>query len=155
MPNVLVRELVRRHTAVVRVQTTLDKLPEVFDKGFSEVFGRLGTLGIEPTDPPFARYFAMEPQVDLEIGVAVAEPITAAGRVQPGELPGGRVATTMHQGPYEKLSESYDVLYRWITENGMQPSGAMWETYLTDPSAEPDSSKWLTELHQPVTNAAS
>ena len=41
-------------------------------------------------------------------------------------------------------------LKTWIQGQGRTPSAIMWERYLSDPDAEPDPSKWLTEVVWPV-----
>ena len=44
---------------------------------------------------------------NVEVGVQVAGPFTGAGRVTASELPGGRIATTVHRGPYDDLDAAH------------------------------------------------
>jgi len=57
---------------------------------------------------------------------------------------------TVHVGPYDTLSSTYEALQAWIETQGRTPATAMWEVYLTDPDQEPDPSKWRTEVYWPV-----
>ena len=41
-------------------------------------------------------------------------------------------------------------LNEWIVREGLEPAGVPWEVYVTDPGAEPDPSKWRTDLYFPV-----
>ena len=85
-------------------------------------------------------------------GMRIARHLRPDGtdRIQAGELPGGTVATVIHKGPYEGLPQTWAALVEWISAQGLQPAGAPWEVYLTDPGAEPDSSKWRTQIFFPV-----
>jgi AraC family transcriptional regulator len=37
-----------------------------------------------------------------------------------------------------------------MKSQGLEPAGAPWEVYVTDPGAEPDPSKWRTDIFFPV-----
>jgi effector-binding domain-containing protein len=41
---------------------------------------------------------------DMECGLSIAMPIEGEGRIRSGKLPGGKVITAMHIGPYEALA---------------------------------------------------
>lgn len=50
----------------------------------------------------------MDPDTfDFEVGVPVAAPVAAAGRVKPGELPAATVARTVYHGDYSGLGEAW------------------------------------------------
>jgi effector-binding domain-containing protein len=38
----------------------------------------------------------------------------------------------------------------WLEENARCVAGSPWEVYATDPGAEPDVSKWVTEVYYPL-----
>ncbi|MYG02265.1 MAG: hypothetical protein F4173_08285 [Acidobacteriia bacterium] len=67
-----------------------------------------------------------------------------------GELPCGTMATVTHIGPYEGLPNTWAALTEWIRSQGLEAAGAPWEVYVTDPGAEPDQSKWRTDIFFPV-----
>ena len=81
----------------------------------------------------------------------VDEPITADGKVKPGELPAGPAAIAIHMGPYESLGGTYDAMSAWLESSpDYVANGGPWELYITDPSAEPDPARWLTEIIYPL-----
>jgi hypothetical protein len=134
------------------------------DRGFPELFGWLEQNGVEPTGPPFIRYLELderdEPR-EIELGVPVGSVPALDGQLQPGVLPAGRYVTLLHVGPYTSaeepdLASARAELLRWAGEQAIKLESsrsergtefhACVEHYLTDPSREPDSSKWETEL---------
>ena len=145
------RQVEAQHILTIRATTTADKLPELLGEHFGEVYTLILQNGQQPSGMPFSRYFAMDGNtVDFECGMPVAEPIEGAGRVQAGALPAGTVAAVTHFGPYDDLPTSWSALFKWMGAQGLEPAGAPWEVYVTDPGAEPDQSKWRTDIHFPV-----
>jgi effector-binding domain-containing protein len=137
--------------AVIRTKVDIEHIPERLGECFGEIMGVLGRRGIAPAGEPYVRYLSPPPgEMAIEVGVPVARPVAADGRVEPGELPAGSVAVAIHRGPYERIAETYGVVMRWIAEHGRAPDGPMWECYRTDPQAEPDPAKWETEIVQPI-----
>jgi effector-binding domain-containing protein len=55
------------------------------------------------------------------------------GRVVPGSLPGGEVATTTHVGSYDDVAAAYSAVERWLDDQGLVPVGDPWESYLDGP----------------------
>jgi effector-binding domain-containing protein len=124
-----------------------------------EIFGWLGARGIAPAGPPFFRYHVidMERQLQVEVGVPVEAPVTDDdGDVHAGILPAGRYAVVIHTGAPNTLLDATAALLHWAEERGLAwdvsqaDAGEKWgcrlESYLTDPSLQPDTSKWQTQL---------
>ena len=131
----------------IRTTATMDRIGEVMGPLFGEVYGRIKQGGQEPSGMPFAIYHSMDGDaIDLECGMPIASPMEGVGRVQAGELPAGTVAMVTHMGPYDTLRQTWAALTEW----SLQPAGAPWEVYVTDPDAEPDQSKWRTDIFFPV-----
>ncbi len=135
----------------VRATTTIDKLGEIMGPLFGEVYGYIQQCGQEPTGMPFSIYHSMDGEsVELECGMPVGSQLPGTARVQAGELPCGTMATVTHMGPYEGLGRTWAALKDWIRSQGLEAAAAPWEVYVTDPGAEPDQSKWRTDIFFPV-----
>jgi len=94
----------------------------------------------------------MDPDIfDFEICVPVAIPISAAGRVKPGELRAATVARTVYRGRYEGLAGAWGEFMDWIAAEGHTPSPDLWEIYVAGPESSPDPADWRTELNRPIT----
>ena len=109
-----IQERPAQHYAGIPVTVTMDGLSSAIDSAFSELFGWLAGQGITPAGPPFIRYLVidMPGELQVEMAVPVAAPITASGRIQSGTLPGGRYAVLRHTGPYDGLIASNAALLR-------------------------------------------
>jgi AraC family transcriptional regulator len=144
------RVLRSHHTASVREDVGQSDIPEALGHIYQAVNEALAKQGVEPDGAPFARYHAFGDSIDLEAGVMVTTPIQPDGVVRPNQLPEGPAAIAVHAGPYETLRETYEAMDHWLQAGGHTANGGPWELYITDPSAEPDSRKWLTEVIFPL-----
>lgn len=122
-------------------------------KSFGELFGALQKAKVEMRGAPFCLY----PRWDEEtrIGEMVcALPVPANAKLPAKytiqETIGGKAVKTIHMGDYHKLNETHDQLDKYIAFKKLQINGAPWEVYVTDPGAEPDTAKWVTEVYYPV-----
>jgi effector-binding domain-containing protein len=137
--------------AAIRSEVPMAELRDVFDRGFHAVMRAVQAQGAAITGPPFGFYPRLPGEtVAVVVGFPVAGPVTAEGGVEPFELPGGRVVTGTHVGPYEGLGQTYEQLLAWTRAEGLTLAEGMWESYLSDPGAEPDPSTWRTRIVWPL-----
>ena len=140
-----IRELTPQPTAAVRITQPMEELDlaALFDEHLPNVAHRLADLGVEPAGPPYGRYHQFGPDVvDVEIGIPTAAPVanlapldeSEPGELAASELPGGRVAITVHRGSYAGLKDVYDGLHDWIHGEGFEEGPGPWESYVDDPS---------------------
>ncbi len=141
--------------ATIRLTIPREDMQKVMCHAINEVFAAIAAQGIKPAGPLFAHHFKMDPGVfDFAVGVPVNEPVAAAGRVVPGELPATTVLRTVHHGGYEGLGAAWGEFGSWIAEHGYTAANDLWECYVTGPESGPDSSGWRTELNRPLADGA-
>ena len=130
---------------------------DVIDRVMPELDRWIAEKGVQPAGAPFFKYNVVKmPELEVEFGFPVAEPVAADGRVLSGVLPAGRYVSMTYFGHYDDLEEVTAVLMGWATKKGLNwdsrpgPDGDIFssrlEIYHNDPMAEPDSGKWETEL---------
>ena len=138
-------------TAVVRAVVPLGDLPAFFDRAFPTIGAALGASGATSTGPAFA-YYVREPDdsCELEVGFPIDGAIEPAGDVVPSRLPGGRVATVVHEGGYDGLQQSWSRLQDWAEQQGLTRVGGFWEVYLTEPGPDADPADNRTALYLPL-----
>jgi len=157
--DVQLRDTQPQPAVVVRVTAPTPSLGALFDLHLPNIADRVADLGGEPAGPPFARYHDYGAEsVDVEIGIPVKAPIAnlrsvdqaEEGEVVSSQLPGGRVAVTVHRGDYGGLSETYRRLEAWIQVQGHTPGAGPWESYVSDPTEVQDAGELRTEVVWPL-----
>jgi effector-binding domain-containing protein len=149
--DVEIREIDPQPFMAMHFKCAPEELGPKFGVVLPATFGYVMSQGKQPAGMPVAHYLSVSSELfEVEAGVPVAQPMDESDTVKNRTLPGGRVAVTRHVGPYENLRHTYEAFEKWIAENGHQPRGGAWEVYVTDPSSEPDSSKWVTEIYWPI-----
>jgi effector-binding domain-containing protein len=139
-----------------RIHLTIPKseIQRVMGPGLQEVHAALAAQGVAPAGPWFTHHRRIEPHAwDFEIGVPVARPIAAHGRVQPCERPATIVARAMYRGGYEGLGAAWGELDAWIAAQKLAARADLWEVYALGPESGPDSAGWRTELNRPLSGA--
>ena len=148
-PKILQTE--KQLTAAIRLTIPRNEMQHVMGPGIGELMATVAVQGKTPAGPWFTRHFRMTPeQFDIEICVPIGEPIVPTGRVVNSFLPASKVARTIYHGPFEGLGSAWGEFGEWIENEGHMPEEWLWETYLTDPSVNPDPSSWQTELTRPL-----
>ena len=141
-----VRVIPAQHTAVVRRRGPVERISEAIQAALPLALQAVVRAGMQPSGPPFVRYLAMEPGAwEVEIGWPVPAPVAPGGEAVPSSTPAGPAATATYFGPYEGVGEAYGVIQAWCVAHGHEAAGPPWESYLTDPGAEPDPAKWRTD----------
>ncbi len=135
----------------VRTKAKQEEIASALESSFGAVFQYATTNGIAFAGPPTARYANFGPGfITIEAGMPVAGDARGEGDIELGSLFGGEVATTIHKGPYDQLSEAHQAIESWLAENSEQAAGGPWESYVTDPGEVPDPADWETEVNWPL-----
>ena len=138
-------------TAIIHVTVPRDQIQIVMGPGLAELMAAVAAQGIAPVGPWFTHHLKMDPGIfDFEIGVPVAAPVAAAGRVRAGLWPAMRVARTVYGGPYEGLGAAWGEFIAWIETHGHRPGPDFWEVYVAGTESSPDPATFRTQLSRPL-----
>jgi effector-binding domain-containing protein len=139
--------------AVIRLTIPRNDMMKAFGPAAGELMTALAAQGVAPLSAIFAHHLKMSPDIfDFELGVKVAAPVKATGRVKPGELPAAKVARTVYSGPYEGLPAAWGEFVAWMKSSGHEMADDLWEVYSVGPQSTPDPAGWRTELNRPLKN---
>jgi effector-binding domain-containing protein len=151
--DIRVIELPEAKCMAIEEEVENEKIPITMGKMFQDLSVFFQKNRLTMTGPPFAYYHSWgEKKTHMSVGFPVSNQVEGDGRVAPFTLPGGKIVSAMHIGPYEKLAESYMAMQDWMGKNHLKPAGHMWEVYLSDPNKEKDSEKWLTAMYWPCSS---
>lgn len=144
-------ELAAQEAIAVRGEVAMAELADVFGRAFAEAARAAAAAGVEIVGPPFGYYpEAPTDVVVVEAGFPVSARVEPDGDAHPMVLPGGRAVQALHVGPYDTMEQTYGALRSWMAAHGLHPANAMWESYLSDPEAEPDPATWRTRIVWPL-----
>jgi effector-binding domain-containing protein len=142
--EVAFHEVPARATAVVRAATTWDEFPALWGRMLGEVWACLNASGISDGCRNVMLYLDDVPTV--EVGVLLDRPCRLTGAVVASHLPAGRVAVTVHRGPFGDLEAAHRAVRDWCEGAGHRLDGSRWEVYgphRDDPGEQWTEVSWL------------
>lgn len=117
---------------------------------FDEVMQWLADRELPIVGAPFFRYLRVtgDGRYEVEAAIPTIAEVPAAGEVFCATLPAGQYAVELHVGHPDGLAE---VTERLLNEGlDFDRDGDVWgarlETFFTDPTTQPDQTKWTTEV---------
>lgn len=114
---------------------------------FPQLRQLVGDEAVKVSGPPFVLY---HPADSVSAAIEVGIPVLSGGIPHPPLMKGfskeGPVLKASYQGPYSGLPDIYKHLRKIAAEKNLNLDQEMWESYLTNPDAIPDSSRWKTEV---------
>ena len=116
-----------RPLAVVRRRAPAQDLSTVVPQACGEVWEALRALKTERPGRHVAVY--LDGEINLEVGVEVAESFVGDGHVIRSATPAGLVATAAHIGPYHGLHGAHRAIREWCKSHGHGIDGPNWEIY--------------------------
>ncbi len=140
-----------QQAAVIHVVVPREQIQTAMEPAIGELFMTLGQQGIAPAGPMFSHHFRVtETEFDFEVGVPVDQSITPSGRVQAGELPGGRVVRATYVGDYEGLGDGWGEFETWLMAHSLVTAEGFWEVYSVGPDSGEPPEQWRTDLYRPL-----
>jgi AraC family transcriptional regulator len=134
----------------IRQDTTPEGMGAVFQQLVQVIDAYREKKGIDRAGPLIGLYHDYrEDHVDIEIAVPVSGPAEGEGRIEAKELPGGRAAVAMHEGPYETIGQVHEALDAFVHERGGHGETPR-EVYHVRPDDDPDPASWRTEVVYPI-----
>lgn len=93
-----------------------------------------------------------ESSLSMICGVPVPDDASMeeGGDVSLMNSPEGTAVRAIHYGDYALLEGTHNQISEYADFYGYEISGNPWEVYITDPSVETDTAKWVTEVYYPV-----
>lgn len=134
-----------------RVTASMPQFQKVFGATCAEILSTMETQGLKQINPVFAYYHQWaKDKVDMEPCIPVDKPGKSTDKVKYSLVPPVEALKIDYFGDYAGSEKAHQFLNDWIKKNNRVISGSPWEEYVTDPTTEPDTSKWLTRIYYPV-----
>jgi len=139
---------------IVSIRSIIPNYPAI-----GELYPKVTSQVPSPDDlgMPIAIWHDMEHKetdVDGEAGFFLKQPLSAHGTAKMYQLDKVKVASYVHHGAFNRLTDAYQSVLRWVEENHYRVAGPFRELYhhCTSPVRQDDES-YVTELQVPVKKA--
>ena len=120
------------------------------------MYGKLSEVirkrGLAMTGMPFTTYLLWDEErrfAAFEAGIPINEKIKVKGNINMKMFPEQKAVKGIHFGEYDASEGLYVAMDEYLMEHGLTMEGGPLEIYMTDPSMEPDTSKWRTDIYFP------
>jgi DNA-binding transcriptional MerR regulator/predicted transcriptional regulator YdeE len=154
-------DVVVKETAPLRMAETTGTAPgyghanigPVFQDRLPVVWLRLRDAGVEPgKSVAYYEWPDDDGRVVVHLGFDIEDqPLPDTDEVRAVELSVVEVASALHRGPMDDISDTFEAVVRWIDGNGYRISGLSRELYLEWDQQDP--SRNVTELQLPIGRA--
>lgn len=139
---------------VAGVRDILPAYPAV-GRLFDEIYGYLARCGVNGLAEIGVAIWRDDEyktsDIDGEAAVYLKRPIPEGERVKVYELPAATMASVVHKGAFNRLSQAYEALGRWTEANGYKIVGPNREVYLyCGQPVRQDDESYVTEIQFPV-----
>ena len=148
------REVAASTVYAVRDTVDWDAVVEWLDGAFGEVYAELERARLTPAEPAGALYSpaffeAHAGEVIAFVPVA-GRPSDQTGRVAPMDIPGARLAITVHHGSFDDMDQTYAALGMHVAERKLGADGPIREHYLVTDDDTDDPAEMQTEVCWPI-----
>jgi effector-binding domain-containing protein len=130
-----------------------DAISAQMAKSYEELTTALASSKVEMAGAPFAFFPVFEETaMEMVCALPVAAGARVSGKYTVAQLPATKAVKAIHLGSYDNLEDSHSQVNQFIQYKKLEIAGAPMEVYLTDPMAEKDTAKWVTEIYYPIKN---
>ena len=135
--------------AMVRQQVKWSDLLSFFEEHLPIVYQEVKNAGASPGIATGLIYEWDEKNQQADIAVAV--PVAAGTKidnpiVQATNIPASKAVFVNYSGAYDKLSDAYNSIHQYLSENNLKAKIPSIEQYIAGPANEKDTAKWLTKI---------
>ncbi len=137
----------------IKTKLKMAEIESAMGDMFTNLMNEVAAEKLIISGPPFSHYFNLNRETnetELIVGVPVMKTGKGNDQVVAFKYPAMKVVKALHTGPYQEFESSYNKLMNYATENNIKIKWEAWETYLTDPSMEPNPMKWQTVIAFPL-----
>jgi effector-binding domain-containing protein len=132
-----------------------EEMKTMFSDGFGQIMGYLGQSGNgdKMIMPPFSFTHSYDRETTISSfspSIKVSESVEAGDGLQSDYMKAHKAMVYTHVGSFDNLSDVYEMMVKTLMGKGYTMEFPSYEIYLTDPSTEPDQSKWQTKIVIPV-----
>jgi len=150
-PDIEVVDVHATPSLIIYDSTTVSGIGSMLEKNYGLLMNYILKNKIQIAGAPFAIYHNWDPNgiIRISAGIPVVGPVAGKGFIQYYEIPSGKAVFAEHIGGYNTEATHY-AIDDYLKDFNLKTADYIWEAYITDPSEEPDSTKWVTDIYYPL-----
>lgn len=141
-------EIGDKHYLIKRSIVDKDKAQQFYAQNLGVLFQMLQKESIEMNGMPCGIYFDrnnLNNKFDMAAGIPTKNEIAFDG-ISNLNLSSAEVLQLDYYGNYNNIDKAHLALQNYVNDNGLFINPPIIEEYITDPTTEKDSNKWLTKI---------
>jgi len=138
-----------KNYAGIREIVPFNEMPVFFQNSYAKIQQGIQKKGLKVTGAPAGLYYTWDEQYEKSDMVA-AFPIRGnlkTDDIEMFHIPVQTAYMINYYGSYEGSLYAHLALTNYLVNNGLNMKSPVIEEYITNPAAEPDTSKWLTKIY--------
>lgn len=151
IPAIEIVQLQQQGALTILDSTKMEGIGLLLEKNYGAIASYIGKKKLSIVGAPFAIYHNWDPDgiIWIEAGMPIAEKGKVSGNIRYMELPETQAVFARHFGTYD-TGNTHAAIEAYIKDHGLKTRDFVWEVYITDPSTEPDTAKWETDIYYPL-----
>lgn len=133
----------------VRKNLSFDSLQAFYEAIFPQAMSAIQEQGLTPAGAPSSLTWIWDDSThttDMAAAVPIAEAKKFGNGLGVFTVGGGRALVIDYYGMYDSIGSAHLAMEDYMVKKSLRCIPPVLEEYITDPMAEPDTSKWLTKV---------
>jgi effector-binding domain-containing protein len=137
-----------RNYIIKRDKVKFDDMHRFYATHFPAIMQMVQMLELPLAGAPSGLYYEWDMEKNLA-DMAAGIPVTAEADIEGYDMVklGGKALHIEYYGPYAGVGNAHYAIDEYMQENDLILNELVIEEYFTDPGAEPDTAKWLTNIY--------
>lgn len=136
-----------------REKISFDKITSFYEQHMGTMSKALLKLKVKMAGPPAGLYYVYDEQAkttDMAAAIPVATAVDLGKPYTSIQLPASKAISVDYYGAYEKIAGAYQSIDSYAKAKGLKTGAPAIEEYITGPTTEKDTAKWLTRITFPL-----
>jgi effector-binding domain-containing protein len=142
-----------KHYIMNRQEVDVKNIAQFYATNLGSLFGKVQKNGVEMSGKPCGLFFKWDEangKTDMAAAIPVAEKLWIKD-ASSYDIPAGKGLQIDYYGDYNGTEAAHSAMDEYLKDHGLFNNPPIIEEYVTDPSEEPDPSKWLTKITYYIT----
>lgn len=142
-------DMPEKYYVTVRGEQKFENISAFLGTGYGMLIGKMGAQDVEPIGMPCGIYYNYDENkgtTDMAAAMPVATAVDLGEGTETVTLPAGKAYVIDYYGSYDDVMGAHQAMAEFAEATQTNLQDIAIEVYATDPGAEPDTSKWLTQI---------